>query len=125
MGEKAKGHCLLVARHLLTDNLGIHEQPGKHLAKLHVVGALAELPGFIDAAVKDPDVRVAAQQAVGRRRSKAKHDAPDGCHDLLLGLTNGCGLCLDQAIPRPHSRAGHGHEGVRRKGGGERGGPGQ
>ena len=41
MGEKAKGRSLLVAPHLLTDNLGIHEQPGKHLAKLHVVGALA------------------------------------------------------------------------------------
>jgi hypothetical protein len=125
MGEKAEGRSLLVARHLLTGDLGIREQPGKYLAKLHVVGALAELPGFIDAAVKDPDVRVAAQHAISRGRSKAKHHTPDGRHDLLLGLVHGCGLCLDQAIPRPHSRAGHGHEGVRRKGGGERGRPGE
>lgn len=66
MGEKAEGCSLLVAPHLLTDNLGIHEQPGKHLAKLNVVGALAELPGLIDAAIKDHDVREAARQAVSR-----------------------------------------------------------
>ena len=60
MGEKAEGRSLLVARHLLTGDLGIHEQPRKHLPKLHVVGALAELPRLIDAAIKDHDVRVAA-----------------------------------------------------------------
>jgi hypothetical protein len=125
MGEKAEGRSLLVAPHLLTGDLGIYEQPGKHLAKLNVVGALAELPRLIDAAIKDYDVRVAARQAVSRGRSEAKHDAPDGRHDLLLGLAQGCGLCMDQAIPSPHARAGHGHEGVRRKGGGEGGGPGE
>jgi hypothetical protein len=59
MGEKAQARSLLVASHLLTGDLGIHEQPGKQLAKL----------------------------------------------DLSLGLAQGCGLCMDQAIPSPHSAA--------------------
>jgi hypothetical protein len=101
MGEQAEGRSLLVARHRLTGDLGASQQPGKHLAKLQVVGALAELPRLIDAAIKDHDVRVAAQQAVSRGRSKAKHDTPDGRHDLALCLAHGCGLCLDQAIPAP------------------------
>jgi hypothetical protein len=120
VGEKGKGHSLLVACYLLAGDLGIHEQPGKQLAKLHVVGALAELPRLIDAAIKDPDVRVAAHQGVSGGRSNAVHDAPDGRHDLSLGLTHGHGVGLHQGIPKPHPRAGHGYEGVRRKGGGER-----
>jgi hypothetical protein len=35
MGEQAEGQSLLVTPHLLTGDLGIHEQPGKHLTKLN------------------------------------------------------------------------------------------
>jgi hypothetical protein len=112
VGEKAKGQSLLVAPHLPTDNLGIHEQPGKQLTKLHVMGALAKLPGLIDAAIKDPDVRVAAQQVLSGGRSNAEQDAPDGRHDLALDSTYRCGLHLHQGIPslcwsaRRHERVG-------------------
>jgi hypothetical protein len=40
VGEKAEGHSLLVAGHLLTGDVGVNEQPGKHLAKLHLLAPL-------------------------------------------------------------------------------------
>jgi hypothetical protein len=63
--EQAEGQSLLVARHLLTGDLRVNEQAGKQLAKLDVMGALAELPRLVHAPIKDHDVRVAAQQDVG------------------------------------------------------------
>ena len=64
MGEQTEGQGLLVARHLLTGNLGVNEQAGKQLAKLHVMRALAKLPRLIHTPIKDHDVRIAAQQGL-------------------------------------------------------------